>query len=46
MFQEKVFPDPTSPYVVMIPGGIIDNNSMEIFLDGYLAKAKPEQREK
>jgi hypothetical protein len=46
VFQEKIFPDPTSPYAVMIPGGVLDRTRMESFFDTFCAQAKPEQREK
>jgi hypothetical protein len=45
--QDKYFPDSESPYGVIIPGGVLDRNRMDIILkDVCCAKAKPEYREK
>jgi hypothetical protein len=46
--QDEFFPDTTSPYAVIVPGGMIDRTKMEMFIEDYLSNdtAKPEHREK
>lgn len=33
IFKIKRFSDPESPYVVIVPGGIIDRNNLDDFID-------------